>query len=87
MYQCSYICLDLLQVVKEAIASVDGYDADRREAVKKAAQSLNLKKEAVMAIFSKAVCIFALNMIKYYVLAYFLMIFSDNLFIFFYYIP
>ncbi|RLN18203.1 hypothetical protein C2845_PM02G10690 [Panicum miliaceum] len=34
------------KVVKEAIASVDGYDADRREAVKKAAQSLNLKKEA-----------------------------------------
>ena len=79
--------MDLLQVVKEAIASVDGYDADRREAVKKAAQSLNLKKEAVMAIFSKAVCIFSLNMIIYYVLVYFLVIFSDNLFIFFYYIP
>ncbi|KAG2548211.1 protein TIC110, chloroplastic-like [Panicum virgatum] len=50
------ICGQLFEkVVKEAIASVDGYDADRREAVKKAAQSLNLKKEAVMAIFSKAV--------------------------------
>ncbi|RLN41256.1 hypothetical protein C2845_PM01G38650 [Panicum miliaceum] len=50
------ICGQLFEkVVKEAIASVDGYDADRREAVKKAAQSLNLKKEAVMEIFSKAV--------------------------------
>ncbi|WVZ59445.1 hypothetical protein U9M48_009585 [Paspalum notatum var. saurae] len=50
------ICGQLFEkVVKEAIASVDGYDASRREAVKKAAQSLNLKKEAVMAIFSKAV--------------------------------
>ncbi|KAL6642892.1 hypothetical protein ACP70R_021073 [Stipagrostis hirtigluma subsp. patula] len=50
------ICGKLFEkVVKEAIASVDGYDANRREAVKKAAQSLNLKKEAVMAIFSKAV--------------------------------
>ncbi|RLN42515.1 hypothetical protein C2845_PM01G38670 [Panicum miliaceum] len=49
------ICGQLFEkVVKEAIASVDGYDADRREAVKKAAQSLNLKKEAVMEIFSKA---------------------------------
>lgn len=50
------ICGQLFEkVVKEAVASVDGYDANRREAVKKAAQSLNLKKEAVMAIFSKAV--------------------------------
>ncbi|XP_062205364.1 protein TIC110, chloroplastic-like [Phragmites australis] len=50
------ICGQLFEkVVKEAIASVDGYDADRREAVRKAAQSLNLKKEAAMAIFSKAV--------------------------------
>ncbi|TVU32207.1 hypothetical protein EJB05_23929, partial [Eragrostis curvula] len=50
------ICGRLFEkVVKEAIASVDGYDANRREAVRKAAQSLNLKKEAAMAIFSKAV--------------------------------
>ncbi|KAJ1295017.1 hypothetical protein BS78_01G191000 [Paspalum vaginatum] len=50
------ICGQLFEkVVKEAVASIDGYDANRREAVKKAAQSLNLKKEAVMAIFSKAV--------------------------------
>ncbi|CAN6310638.1 unnamed protein product [Urochloa humidicola] len=50
------ICGQLFEkVVKEAIASVDGYNADRREAVRKAAQSLNLKTEAVMAIFSKAV--------------------------------
>ena len=49
------------QVVKEAIASVDGYNADRREAVRKAAQSLNLKTEAAMAIFSKAVCILPLK--------------------------
>ena len=45
------------QVVKEAILSVDGYNADRREAVRKAAQGLNLKKEAAMTIFSKAVCL------------------------------
>ncbi|XP_066373843.1 protein TIC110, chloroplastic-like [Miscanthus floridulus] len=50
------ICGQLFEkVVKEAIASVDGYNADRREAVRKAAQSLNLKPEAAMAIFSKAV--------------------------------
>ncbi|CAD6213041.1 unnamed protein product [Miscanthus lutarioriparius] len=50
------ICGQLFEkVVKEAIASVDGYNADRREAVRKAAQSLNLKTEAAMAIFSKAV--------------------------------
>lgn len=50
------ICGQLFEkVVKEAIASVDGYDADRREAVRKAAQSLNMKKEAAMVIFSKAV--------------------------------
>ncbi|CAL4917312.1 unnamed protein product [Urochloa decumbens] len=49
------ICGQLFEkVVKEAIASVDGYNADRRESVKKAAQSLNLKMEAVIAIFSKA---------------------------------
>lgn len=74
------------QVVKEAIASIDGYDTDRREAVKKAAQSLNLKKEAAMAIFSKAVCIFPLQMINYRILAYFLVIFSDKLSILFRYI-
>jgi hypothetical protein len=45
-----------LQVVVEAISSVDGYDTNRRQAVKKAAQGLNLKNESVMAIFSKVVC-------------------------------
>jgi hypothetical protein len=57
------------QVVKEAIASVDGYDANRREAVRKTAQSLNLKKEAAMVIFSKTVCIFPSQGI-YFVVAY-----------------
>jgi hypothetical protein len=61
--------LGVSQVVKEAIASVDGYDANRREAVRKAAQSLNLKKEAAMAIFSRTVCIFSLKGI-YFVVAY-----------------
>lgn len=48
---------DITQVVKDAIASgVDGYDADIRASVRKAAQGLRLTKEAAMAIASKAVC-------------------------------
>ncbi|CAM0956673.1 unnamed protein product [Alopecurus aequalis] len=59
------ICGQLFEkVVKEAIVSVDGYDADRRVAVRKAAQSLNLKKEAAMTIFSKAVRKLFLNYIQ-----------------------
>ncbi|CAN6304736.1 unnamed protein product [Urochloa humidicola] len=59
------ICGQLFEkVVKEAIASIDGYNADRREAVRKAAQSLNLKTEAVMAIFSKAVRKYFLSFIQ-----------------------
>uniref|UniRef100_M8B843 Protein TIC110, chloroplastic n=1 Tax=Aegilops tauschii TaxID=37682 RepID=M8B843_AEGTA len=59
------ICGQLFEkVVKEAILSVDGYNADRREAVRKAAQSLNLKKEAAMTIFSKAVRKLFLNYIQ-----------------------
>jgi hypothetical protein len=59
------ICGQLFEkVVKEAIVSVDGYNADRREAVRKAAQSLNLKKEAAMTIFSKAVRKLFLNYIQ-----------------------
>ncbi|GJM91094.1 hypothetical protein PR202_ga07435 [Eleusine coracana subsp. coracana] len=59
------ICGKLFEkVIMEAIASVDGYDANRREAVRKAAQSLNLKKESVMAIFSKAVRKLFLNYIQ-----------------------
>lgn len=57
-YLSALTFVSVSQVIMEAIASVDGYDANRREAVRKAAQSLNLKKEAAMAIFSKAVCIF-----------------------------
>jgi hypothetical protein len=73
-YSCTF-CLNALtfvgvsQVVKEAIASVDGYDANRREAVRKTAQSLNLKKEAAMVIFSKTVCILPSKGI-YFVVAY-----------------
>ncbi|XP_044398580.1 protein TIC110, chloroplastic [Triticum aestivum] len=59
------ICGQLFEkVVKEAILSVDGYNADRREAVRKAAQGLNLKKEAAMTIFSKAVRKLFLNYIQ-----------------------
>ncbi|KAL5231400.1 hypothetical protein ABZP36_030176 [Zizania latifolia] len=61
----SEICGRLFEkVVKEAISSVDGYDTNRRQAVKKAAQGLNLKKEAVMTIFSKVVRRLFLNYIQ-----------------------
>lgn len=46
----------LSQVVKEAIASgVDGYDADVKKSVRKAAHGLRLTREAAMSIASKAV--------------------------------
>lgn len=46
------------QVVKEAIAAgVDGYDADIKKSVRKAAHSLRLTREAAMSIASKAVSI------------------------------
>uniref|UniRef100_J3N3N2 Uncharacterized protein n=2 Tax=Oryza brachyantha TaxID=4533 RepID=J3N3N2_ORYBR len=61
----SEICGRLFEkVVVEAISSVDGYDTNRREAVRKAAQGLNLKKEAVMTIFSKVVRKLFLNYIQ-----------------------
>uniref|UniRef100_A0A0D9XKZ3 Uncharacterized protein n=1 Tax=Leersia perrieri TaxID=77586 RepID=A0A0D9XKZ3_9ORYZ len=61
----SEICGRLFEkVVVEAISSVDGYDANRRQAVRKAAQGLNLKKEAVMTIFSKVVRKLFLNYIQ-----------------------
>ncbi|KAL5224915.1 hypothetical protein ABZP36_011554 [Zizania latifolia] len=61
----SEICGRLFEkVVREAISSVDGYDTNRRQAVKKAAQGLNLKKEAVMTIFSKVVRKLFLNYIQ-----------------------
>uniref|UniRef100_A0A0E0BC38 Chloroplast inner envelope protein n=1 Tax=Oryza glumipatula TaxID=40148 RepID=A0A0E0BC38_9ORYZ len=61
----SEICGKLFEkVVVEAISSVDGYDTNRRQAVKKAAQGLNLKNEAVMAIFSKVVRKLFLNYIQ-----------------------
>lgn len=46
----------LWQVVKEAIASgVDGYDADVKKSVRKAAHGLRLTRETAMSIASKAV--------------------------------
>ncbi|KAG8092076.1 hypothetical protein GUJ93_ZPchr0012g20283 [Zizania palustris] len=61
----SEICGRLFEkVVREAISSVDGYDTNRRQAVKKAAQGLNLKKEAAMTIFSKVVRKLFLNYIQ-----------------------
>lgn len=46
----------VFQVVKEAIASgVDGYDADVKKAVRKAAHGLRLTREAAMSIAGKAV--------------------------------
>lgn len=43
-------------MVKEAIASgVDGYDADVKKAVRKAAHGLRLTREAAMSIAGKAV--------------------------------
>lgn len=46
-------------MVKDAIASgVDGYDADVRKAVQKAAHGLRLSREAAMSIAGKAVSIY-----------------------------
>ncbi|KAL0723804.1 hypothetical protein Bca4012_038403 [Brassica carinata] len=48
--------LYLLQVVREAISSgVDGYDAETRKSVRKAAHGLRLSRETAMSIASKAV--------------------------------
>ncbi|KAB5530216.1 hypothetical protein DKX38_020297 [Salix brachista] len=54
-----------LQVVKDAIASgVDGYDADVKKAVRKAAHGLRLTREAAISIAGKAVRRIFLNYIK-----------------------
>lgn len=46
------------QVVKDAIASgVDGYDADVKKSVRKAAHGLRLTREPAMSIASNAVSI------------------------------
>lgn len=60
------ICGRLFEkVVKDAIASgVDGYDADIKASVRKAAQGLRLTKEAAMAIASKAVRKVFLNYVQ-----------------------
>ncbi|KAJ0075872.1 hypothetical protein Patl1_35086 [Pistacia atlantica] len=60
------ICGSLFEkVVKDAIASgVDGYDADVKKAVRKAAHGLRLTREAAMAIASKAVRRIFMNYIK-----------------------
>jgi hypothetical protein len=48
----------VFQVVKDAIASgVDGYDADVKKAVRKAAHGLRLTREAAMPIAGKAVSV------------------------------
>lgn len=47
-----------LQAVRDAIsAGVDGYDADVKKAVRKAAHGLRLTREVAMSIASKAVSI------------------------------
>lgn len=58
-YQKSYakFC-SIFQAVKEAIAAgVDGYDADVKKSVQKAAHGLKLTREIAMSIASKAVSI------------------------------
>ena len=48
--------LHRFQVVREAISSgVDGYDAETRKSVRKAAHGLRLSRETAMSIASKAV--------------------------------
>lgn len=50
--------MTVLQIVKEAIAAgVDGYDADIKKSVRKAAFGLRLTREVAMSIASKAVSI------------------------------
>lgn len=69
-FECERVCCNLeillvmiflvvsVQVVKDAIASgVDGYDADVKLAVRKAAHGLRLSRDAAMSIASKAVSI------------------------------
>ncbi|KAL5974558.1 hypothetical protein ACLOJK_031228 [Asimina triloba] len=60
------ICGQLFEkIVKEALsAGVDGYDADARDSVRKAARGLRLKKDAAMAIASKAVRIIFMSHVK-----------------------
>ncbi|KAK6246772.1 hypothetical protein QUC31_018337 [Theobroma cacao] len=62
----SDICGSLFEkAVKDAIAAgVDGYDADVRKAVRKAAHGLRLTREAAMSIASKAVRKIFLNYVK-----------------------
>ncbi|KDP30450.1 hypothetical protein JCGZ_17138 [Jatropha curcas] len=62
----SDICGSLFEkVVKQAIASgVDGYDADVKMAVRKAAHGLRLTREAAMTIAGKAVRKIFINYIK-----------------------
>ncbi|KAH7542798.1 hypothetical protein FEM48_Zijuj02G0113100 [Ziziphus jujuba var. spinosa] len=62
----SDICGSLFEkVVKDAIASgVDGYDADVKKSVRKAAHGLRLTREAAMSIASKAVRKIFINYIK-----------------------
>lgn len=58
----------LFQVVKDAIASgVDGYDADVKASVRKAAHGLRLTREAAMSIAGKAVSVnFRLIFMSYF---------------------
>lgn len=60
------ICGSLFEkVVKEAIASgVDGYDAEIKKAVRKAAHGLRLTRDVAMSIASKAVRRIFLNYVK-----------------------
>ncbi|XP_016166235.1 protein TIC110, chloroplastic [Arachis ipaensis] len=60
------ICGSLFQkVVREAIASgVDGYDAETKKSVRKAAHGLRLTRETAMSIASKAVRQIFINYIK-----------------------
>ncbi|KAM1653453.1 hypothetical protein ACFX15_005663 [Malus domestica] len=62
----SDICGSLFEkVVKDAIASgVDGYDADVKQAVRKAAHGLRLSREAAMSIAGKAVRKIFINYVK-----------------------
>ncbi|XWS71924.1 hypothetical protein CRYUN_Cryun03dG0180200 [Craigia yunnanensis] len=62
----SDICGSLFEkAVKDAIsAGVDGYDADVKKAVRKAAHGLRLTREAAMSIASKAVRKVFLNYVK-----------------------
>lgn len=54
----------IFQAVKEAIAAgVDGYDADVKKSVQKAAHGLRLTREVAMSIASKAVSILLLSVL------------------------